>query len=523
MTKCWLLLKVQLLGFFNINRVRHSKDKKERRRLINFSVLMLFVVIIMVGYSTGMAVACAYFGMADFLPALILMVVAACTLIVTFMKSSGVLFGFRDYDTVMSLPVTSRAVIVSRLISIYAMNFLVSCVIMLPSVIVYGITAAAPASVWFMLVSSLFLAPMLPMIVSVIAGTVITAVSARFRYKNIIVIILSIAAILALFAGSFALPQEEGALKSIITSAAQTIFRIYPMARLYTDALANNDWGCFGLFALLSVGAIFLFVMLLSAFYTKINSALFAVRKKSGYRLEALKASTPFLALYRKELRRLLSSPIYVMNTCIGAILLIVASVAFMFVSLEQIGIVLELPDIAAWITPSVPWIAALFVVMSTTTTSSMSLEGKSRWLMCSAPVPANMVYNAKIAVSLTYLVPSVMLGSALLTIRFKPGFFGAFALFAIPLLFSVFISVVGLALNLQYPKYDWTSETQAVKQSISVLATLGVGFGSVIMFFVLSVSFQGITVWIQTLAMIIVGAVTLVIYNRISKKEIFM
>lgn len=310
MTKCWLLLKVQLLGFFNINRVIQTNDKKEKRLMIGMGALMLFVVIIMAGYSTGMAIACAYLGMADVLPPLILLVCAACTLVITFLKSNGVLFGFCDYDMVMSLPVKSSMVIISRLASVYAMNFLISSVIMLPSIIVYGTIYGVSLSVWCMMVLSLFLASLLPMIISMIAGAVITAVSVRFRYKNLLTIVLSTAAILALLLGSFAIPQEEAVLTELVASAVQSVYRIYPAAELYTNALVNNDWGSFGQFALISVGASVLFVMALSVFYARINSALFSVRGEGNYRLGTLKTSTPFKALYKKELRRLLSNVI---------------------------------------------------------------------------------------------------------------------------------------------------------------------------------------------------------------------
>ncbi|WCF10896.1 hypothetical protein NDS46_14065 [Paenibacillus thiaminolyticus] len=523
MTKCWLLLKVQLLGFFNINRTLRTNDKKEKRRLVVMGAVMLFVLIIMVGYSAGMAIAFAHFGMADVLPPLILIVCAACTLVITFLKSNGVLFGFRDYDMVMSLPVKNSTIIISRLLSVYAMNFLISGVIMLPSIIVYGITYSVSLSVWCMLMLSLFLASLLPMIISMIAGVIITAISVRFRYKNLLTIALSTAAILALLVGSFAIPQEEAALTELVASAVQTVYRIYPVAELYTNALTNNDWGSFGQYALISVGASVLFVMLLSVFYAKINSALFAVRSKGNYRLGTLKTSTPFMTLYKKELRRLISSPIYAMNTCIGAVLLIVVSVAFLFINIEQIGNEVGLPDIMTWIKPMSPWIVTFFVAISTATSSSISLEGKSRWLMCSAPVTPTVIFNSKIAVSLSYLIPSIFISCTLLAISLQTGFIETIALFAIPLLYSVFISVVGLSFNLKFPKYDWTSEYHAVKQSVSVLATVGTGIGSVLVFYALTASLQAISAWIQLLAIILIIAATLVVYRRLTTKALYV
>lgn len=523
MTKYRLLLKIQLLGFFNINRVLHENDKKEKRRLVTFSVLMLFVVIIMTGYSAGLAIGAAYLGMADVLPPLILLVCAATTLAITFFKSNGVLFGFRDYDMVMSLPVKSVAIITSRLLSVYAMNFIISGIIMLPSIIIYGTTYSVSLSVWVMLILSLFLASLLPMMISMIAGVVITAISVNFRYKNIVTIILSMAVILILLAGSFAIPQEEFVLTELLASAVQTVYRIYPIAELYTNALANNDWRCFLQFAFISLIVTILFVILLSVFYQKINSALFSVRSKSDYRLGTLKTSTPFKTLYNKELRRLISSPTYIMNTCIGAVLMLVVSFAFLFIDIEQIGTMLDLPDIAMWIKPLSPWLVTFFVGISTAASSSISLEGKSRWLMCSAPVSSTVIFNAKIAVSLTYLVPSVFISCILLAIGLQTGFIETIILFAIPLLFSVFITVVGLVFNLKFPKYDWTSEYHAVKQSVSVIATVGTGIVTVLIFCILTALLKDISMWIGIFSIVIIAVATYMVYKRLTARKLYM
>ncbi|QIB70214.1 hypothetical protein Ami103574_13340 [Aminipila butyrica] len=519
MTKCWLLLKIQLLGFFNINRTLRTNDKKEKRRLIAMSILMLIVLIIMVGYSAGAAIVCVYFGMADVLPPLILIVCAICTLVMTFLKSNGVLFGFGDYDMVMSLPVKNTTVIMSRLLSVYVVNFLISGVIMLPSMIIYGITYSISLSVWLMLLLSLFLASLLPMIIALSAGVLITAISVRFRYKNLLTIALSTAAMLVLVVGSFAIPQEEAALTALIDSMIGSVYRIYPVAAWYTNALANSDWVSFGQFALLSMGASVIFVMVLSVFYSKINSALVEVRSKSDYRLGTLKASSPFIALYKKELRRLVSLPIYAMNTCIGGVLMIVFSIAFLFINLEQAGNKMGLPDIMLWIQPISPWLVTFFVSISAATSSAISLEGKSNWLMCSAPVKPIVIFNSKIAVSLSYLIPSILISCTLLAISLQTGFLETLALFTIPLVYAVFISIAGLFFNLKFPKYDWTSEYQAVKQSIAVLATIGTGIVSVLSFYILTASLIAIAGWIQLLAVILILAGILVLYRSLATK----
>ncbi|MGB4660042.1 MAG: hypothetical protein WBI07_12735, partial [Mobilitalea sp.] len=179
--------------------------------------------------------------------------------------------------------------------------------------------------------------------------------------------------------------------------------------------------------------------------------------------------------------------------------------------------------DITSWIKPMAPWIVAFFVALSSSTSSSISLEGKSRWLMCSAPVSATIIFNSKIAVSLTYLLPSVLISCSLLAISFQTNLIETIVLFIIPLMFSVFISVAGLAFNLRLPKYDWTSEYQAVKQSVSVLATMGTGFASVLFFLVLTALLQVIYAWIQLLAIILIIAATIVLYRRLAAKTLYL
>ncbi len=522
MNKCWLLLKIQLLGLFNINRILHTNNKKEKRRMIAIGTVMFLVILMMIGYSAGIAIAAAYYGMADILPPFILIACAACTLVITFLKSNGVLFGSRDYDMVMSLPLKNSEVIISKLLSVYAMNFLISSIIMLPSVIVYGITYKVTISIWCMLILSLFLAPLIPMMIAMIVGVIITAISVRFRYKNIVTITLSLIATLTILLGSFGIPDEKAAFKELINKAVESVYHIYPITKIYNNAIINNDWGYFGLFTFISIGISILFILLLSEFYSKINSSLFSVHSKSNYQLKTLKTSTPFMALYTKELHRLISSPTYVMNTCIGAILSIVIAVAFLFIDINKIGTIMEMPEITLWIKPLSPFVVAFFISMSSATPASISLEGKSRWLMCAAPVPPKTIFNAKIAVSLTYLIPSILISCTLLAISLKTSFIETLSLFIIPLLFAIYICVVGLAINLKFPKYDWTSEYHAVKQSASVLITVITGMVSVLTFYIIAFLLKDIPLLTLFIAIVVIPSITIIVYKRLGTKKLY-
>lgn len=524
MNKCWLLLKVQLLGFFNINRLLHTHDKKDKNRLVMMGIVMLVVLALMIGYSIAMTVGCVYLGLTSILPQVMLMTCAAVTVITTFLKSNGVLFSFKDYDMVMSMPIKNNTVVLSRVLSVYIMNFLLSCVVMLPSIIVYGTAMNTPLSVWLMMALSPFLAPLLPMTISMIVGVAITAVSIRFRYRHLLTNILSVGAILAVIGISFSAQQNNAdQMATIVSSLSRTIHNTYPPAALFAGALVNTDWGSFAQFACISVGVAVLFVMLLSVFYNKINSALFAVRIKSNFRMGTLKTSTPFKALYVKELRRLFTCPVYLINSTIGAILLVVVSVAFLFLNTEQMEAMFGIPDIMGLGRLIAPWAVSVFVGISSTTASSVSLEGKSRWLMCSMPVSAKTVFDSKIAVNLTVLIPSVLISGVLMAVSLQTSPIETVALFVIPLAYSFFIAVVGLAFNLKYPKYDWTSEYYAVKQSISVICTVGVGLIIAIIFCGLAFLFRNNPAIMLLIAIVTIIVSTTGVYRKLREQTLYI
>ena len=97
-----LLLKMQLYNLFGINRILNSHSKKEKQRSMALGGLVIFIIGLMIVYSTTISMSIAGMGAVNILPTISALII---TLILTFLKSSGVLIGLRDYDMVMSLPV----------------------------------------------------------------------------------------------------------------------------------------------------------------------------------------------------------------------------------------------------------------------------------------------------------------------------------------------------------------------------------------------------------------------------------
>ena len=100
-----LLLKMQLYNLFGINRILNSHSKKEKQRSMALGGLVIFIIGLMIVYSTTISMSIACMGAVNIRPTISALICSLITLILTFLKSSGVLIGLRDYDMVMSLPV----------------------------------------------------------------------------------------------------------------------------------------------------------------------------------------------------------------------------------------------------------------------------------------------------------------------------------------------------------------------------------------------------------------------------------
>ena len=115
---------------------------------------------------------------------------------------------------------------------------------------------------------------------------------------------------------------------------------------------------------------------------------------------------------------------------------------------------------------------------MSTTTASSISLEGKGIDQLKVLPVSAMSVFRAKLSLHLALTLPAQAVAATLFTVALRPAFSEAVLLYALPAAFAVLAGLAGLWINLAHPKFDWKSETEVVKQGLPTFLTV---FGSML------------------------------------------
>ena len=518
-----LLLKMQLYNLSGINRILHSRSKKEKQRSMALVGLAILIIVLIIVYSTIISMSIASMGAVNILPTISALICSLITLILTFLKSSGVLIGLRDYDMVMSLPVKNSEVVLSRLTMVYLTNLSISIIVVLPAVVIFGINAETGISGNIMFLLSFFFLPVIPMIISLGFGVLISAVSFRSKHKNILSLVLSTLIVLLIVAASAkAQNMNTDEILNIGSLLSKMASKLYPPAALISKAVEQQNWLYFLAFVGMSVFISGVFVGTVTYFYQKMNTAAFNY-SAAKFKGKILQVSSPLKAMYKREFERYFSCTIYALNSTIGMVLLLVVALLLLFISPEALEQQSSIAGLSQMLRQVLPLVVAVFVTMTSTASASLSLEGKNRWIMCSVPVRAIDIFNSKIAVNLTVICPFVLISVVLLGFKMRVSLKQAVLLCIIPTVYACFISVLGMYMNMKFPKYDWTSEYYAVKGgAISVLATMGAGMLSSLIPLSACIAFQNISSLIMAATSILLLAFSFLLYRQLQQYQLY-
>ena len=533
MNKTLVLLRLHMSDLWGINRLRHSEDKRGRRRLVGMTVLAVVLTPIFILYIVGAAIGLAALGLTVYIPSVMALFSALLIVFTTFMKSSTLLFSGNDHDILNALPVSSRSILVSRVLTIYIHQLPFSLLMMLPALIVYAVFSHPSAIFYVFLLPLTLILPLIPIVLSSVVGAFLTWLGSHFRHKSFATAILSLLLFVALILGPMFLSYHaesilEGgdltALSEVMAASLENLIGIYPPAIWFSEALVGNVVSLV-YFLLVNVVVFVLFVVVLDRYGAALRRAIVS-KSSTGRQVRAsdFKSSSVFMALYKKEMKRLFSSSIYLMNTATGGLLAVLFSVLVFFIPLETLfdsfGYTAGAPK------DLIVVIASLFLSFSlsimSTTSATISLEGRNVWLLQSLPLSTRTVLNAKGAVDLTIKLPCIVMAASLLTIGLKLNIAAFFTFLIVSSVYSLFSSQLGLMMDIRKPNYTWTNEAQVVKQGISVLFTMLIGMAAValpaLVIFALGAQYAA---WVLALSCVLIAALTAFLYVRLAKIRI--
>ena len=254
-----LLCRVQVLALVNSLAPERQGSKRRSRTTRLAGVVAIALGALMAAYVALMGMGLVAMGLTEVIPAFALVVGSLAGIVFAFMKARGTLFGLADWDHVMSLPISRRAVVASRFGTVFLAAIVLSAVFMTPLFVVYFLHAPAnPVSVIFA-VLSIPLAPLAPVSASVFAAFGVTMLTVRFRHANLAYIVLALAFFTLIFIGAYALSFSAGtasdpaaklaAFGSVASAMGAGLTALYPPAAWACEGIISSSVLPFVVFA----------------------------------------------------------------------------------------------------------------------------------------------------------------------------------------------------------------------------------------------------------------------------------
>ena len=487
MRKLLSLLKATMSQDMSLFKFK-SKRESRTRKIILPMALALIVMFSVGSYAAMFAEELAPQNLTYIILSIFIMFTSLLTLIEGVYKSQGILFEAKDNDLLFSLPISRTKIFFTRIFKLITFQFLYNSLFMLPAIVVYAMYEKTNLSFYLLSIIMLILLPIIPTMIACVFGYIIKGLTSRFKARNIIQVILTSFILLLIFYASFNMQHMISSVTQNANYIHEVITKIYYPAGLYINLIQN--FNLLDLIILLAINIIpaIILIYLASIFYFKIISQLgekgsSSKKPRKKFDKELFKVKSPLSALINKEMKRFFSSPVFIINAGFGMVLMVVMTIAVSLNFDGMINSILQGEEIGIPVTeikammPKIFYGFVVFISCMTSMTSSMiSLEGKSFNITKSLPVATEKILLAKVLTSNILSIPVILLCDIIFFVAFKVTGIDILFILLASIIIPTFTALIGILMNLKYPKMDATSDTEVVKQSMSSMVSVWIG-----------------------------------------------
>ncbi|MDL2215623.1 hypothetical protein LJB77_00885 [Ruminococcaceae bacterium OttesenSCG-928-N02] len=462
------LLKLQLISLTNqLTQFRNGKKKKESRLKGILPYLFLPLLFLYIGATYAFM----FFGiLGPTAPDVALYIMAVLTVILsfffTFFTGMNFMFSGKDNDFLLSLPIGTFKLMLAKTLALYLETLEIVVCTMAPVIILYVYNGYGNIMFLLYMVLGLLFAPFFTTMLSLAAGQLVTRFTVGLKYKKAISTVLSFVLLGGIMLGSF---QINSILNNLVmnTNALRVWVARYlpPLSWFIKGAVEGNL-----LLILAFIGFCilpFLLVLYISSLsYRKLLTRSNSIQAKADYTLGTLSTQSAFNALLSREAKRFFSTQVLLLNSGFG-VLMSWGLAVFLYMSRASIIEILEMLPMFGGLVPAFALASVAFMLLTIApASSSISLEGKTLWIIKEAPIGTGVIFSTKI---LFNFILCVLAALPFPIVLFALGFCNLGDTLLLGVLFTLLSAIVGtagLCLNLAYPKLDAANETQAVKNS---------------------------------------------------------
>ena len=372
------------------------------------------------------------------------------TLFTIVLKANGNTYS-TDADLLLSMPFKKEEIIVAKSLSLFITDFALLFSVSFPSIVVYYIMVKGTS--FSLLINSTLLLITLTLLssaLSQILNFILRNISKKTKLVSLIQTLLMIV-LLGVFL-LFNFYVNDVLTKNTSMNLDEALNKVLPV-KLIFDYLLNNNW-------LIYIALLFVTVVLfvISVILTAINYGAKHVYTNSNKKITYNEQSI-FMNIFKKEASRYFNFPLYIMNTSIGVLLVIGASIYVLIQGRDFVDlIVYQLLALSSNHTPFIILFLTSAILSTVCTTyCSISLEGKTFWILKVLPIDEKQVIYGKVLFNLFICLIGIVISSFLMCFVLGFEYYLLFVVFQSLVCF--FISSLGMYLNLEFPKLVWDNE----------------------------------------------------------------
>jgi len=499
MNKYFVLFKTMLRNTFN---VIDTKDKKNLKRIlfVVFIGIATLPSIVSLGFLTREALFMLLpIQQEGLVISLLFLALSTMIFFMAIFLVPAVYYFSKDSETLLALPLTPEAIVLSKFSLSMVYEFLTIFVISTPIIIGYISIMNPNVLFYLMLVVILLTIAIVPL---AFAGLIIMVIMAFvpffknrdfFNYASGFLALTFAIGLNYLMGGTATLDQNS--LIQLLNNGNNSLLGImkiaFPNVPFAISALVNSNILDFVIYLVITALVLVGFVFVSKLVYFK---GVIGVNETSASRknlnLKAYNKITSskgvIFSYFVKEMKLMIRTPVYLLNN-ISTVILIPAILLVTLVS--GVGAddeVVMLINSIDWSSGSILLIITFagFVVgimmstMNLITVTSLSREGTNIYYMKLIPMSYVKQIQAKILSGVVVSMVGILFMLVPAWIFFKIQFHLIFFAFIASILGMIFINYLGMIVDLIHPKLIWEQETAAVKNNLNSVFTMLPAFG---------------------------------------------
>lgn len=499
MNKLISLVKTDLNITFGISSLKYSiRNKKKRWTYVIIAVALLSLIpsyVMMIQVLNHLYSAFRQIGQQSYFLMMGIMISQFMVFFLGLLYTMSKYYFSSDIVQLLPLPIRPSILLGSRFATLVVSEYIVSLPIALPFVVIFGTREIAGPLYWILSAIVLFLLPLIPLS----AATIIIMVFMKYTNlkgrKDLVRTIggLLFVILIVFLQMKFNQLASQGLMDSesfLFDLARDSQLMVKKLGRAYPPAMwaaismvgsikGSGILSVFGYIAASAFGTVTAVILSEGLYMDGLigsNEAPSKIKSMDSGKLEKIsKIRKPWLALAHKELIMLFKTPIYLMNSVGGVVIVPILLVMSLLTSgsdTEVLRGMLQRNEFFVDLGGS--GMLMLLGMLNSIGVTTFSREGKNLWIQRTLPIKARDQIIGRVMASMVIQGIGAIFLLASLYLIIPLSLFSIAYILVVGAIGSILMSLLGMTIDIMRPMRDWTNPQQAMKQNLNVLIGMG-------------------------------------------------